>query len=129
LEIWFWRRPKVGHQHRRRVRQAAQAEGRMISRDGVTDKWRKPQVSHAGQPKDNIRSNLEVTLRAALEDATDRSNPEGCSRRGDWTRSRRRKPKVARPAWLKDTVTRASRRPPGGRGAGKCRRRKPEARP
>jgi hypothetical protein len=101
----------------------------MISRDGVTDKWRKPRVSHAGQPKDNIRSNPEVTPRAALEDVTYRSNPASYNKRDDWTRNGRRKPKIARPAWLKDTVTGASRRPPGSRGAGECGRRKPEAQP
>jgi hypothetical protein len=127
LEIKFRRRPKVGHQLRRRVWQAARAEGRMISRDGVTDKWRKPRVSRAGQPKDNIRSNPEVTPRAALEGVTYRSNPASYNKRDDWTRNGRRKLKIARPAWLKDTVTGASWRPPGSRGAGECGRRKPEA--
>lgn len=127
MEIWFWRRPKVGHQLRRRVRQAARAESRMISRDEVIDKWREPQVSYTGQSKDDIRSNSEVILRTALEGVIYRSNPAGYNGRDDWTRKGRRKPKIARPAWLKDTVTGASRRPPVSKGSGGCERRKPEA--
>jgi predicted amidohydrolase YtcJ len=49
----------------------------MISMAGVTRKWRKPRVSEPEQSKDNIRSNPEVTPRAALEDVTYRSNPAG----------------------------------------------------
>jgi len=57
------------------VRLAAQAAGIMISLAGRKNKRRKPEVSQAGQPKDNIRSNPEVTPRAALGDVTYRSNP------------------------------------------------------
>jgi hypothetical protein len=62
------------------VRQAARAAGSMISRTGVTDKRRKPGVSQAGQPKDNIRSNPGVTPRAALGDITYRRDPVVISR-------------------------------------------------
>jgi len=108
LEIGFRRRPKVGRQSRRKVRHTARAAGSTISLAEVTDKWREPQVSYSGQPKDNIRSNPEVTPRAVLVNVTCWSNPAGDGKRDDWTCSKRRKPKAVRPASLKDTGTGAS---------------------
>jgi len=109
------------------VRQTAQAEGRMISLAGVEDKRRKPQVSQTGQPKSNIRRKPEVTPRAALEDATNRSNPEKGIGWGDWTHNIGRKPEVMRPARLEDTVDGASRRSPASKDAGERSQRKLDA--
>lgn len=75
----------------------------MISLAEVTDKRRKPGVSCNGQPKDNIRSNLEVTPRAALEDVTHQRKLGSYNKRDDWTWNSRSNPAVVRPASPEDT--------------------------
>lgn len=99
----------------------------MISLAGVDDKRRKPLVSQTGLPKSTIRRKPEVTPRAALEDATYRSNPEKGIGWGDWTHNIGRKPEVMRPARLEDTVDGASRPSPASKDAGERSRRKPDA--